>query len=529
MDKLYQERMARLVLDRLLESGELRSVASQRALALRMHYLPVRMRFEVPAEDDFLPLLDPNTREQAVTGLRDALVRVIAHEEADHWVIADPDIDIEVSLREGSRRARVEPVYEPELEDAGHRPRGLGEPRLQIASGGRRIVFRHRQGLLKVDLGSRAPRLVVFEAPDDEEAAAYLYSTATAEVRTEDAATRVRPRTRIPVDRDMSVVLKRPWSRPWQRRIEVEFRLLGLTRLARRELFLESADGTTEIWDRNRDRRYALGSDLLLDAGERDELTIHDTGDTDGVLRWFGGRQLLIPAGGHVTVQASHVESLTTAGGAVWSLRLPEGTHAPPPRLISLVGELVTPTEAPAPGEAEPALFRFEQAAAHVFQESVVLSAVVGSEARVAVKSRAAVGPLAEIALDDCGGAKLRLLHLSSGGAQSGLWRHITDYAVLEPSAARLEAVGEPQVLFAVERPSGELSTDPTDVLHLGGWRIGLSADGLSLISDGAAPAVVDGVEYAGSTRVRYRPVHRVRAGEGVFRIVRREARQSER
>ncbi|MEZ4268479.1 MAG: hypothetical protein R3F39_19110 [Myxococcota bacterium] len=527
MDKLYQERMARLVLDRLLESGELRSVASQRALALRMHYLPVRMHFEVPGDDDFLPLLDPNTREQAVAGLRDALVRVIAHEEADHWVIADPDIDIEVSLREGSRRARVEPVYEPELEDAGHRARGLGEPRLQLGTDGRRIVFRHRQGLMKVDLGSRAPRLVIFEAPDDEEAAAYLYSTAPAEVRTDDARSKVSARTRIPVDRDMSVILRRPWTRPWQRRIEVELRVLGLTRMARRELFLENTDGTTEIWDRNRDRRYALGADLLLDAGERDELTIHDTGDTDVVLRWFGGRQLLIPAGGHVTVQASHVEAVTTAGGAVWSLRLPEGTHAPPPRLLSLVGELVQPAEAPAPGEAEPALFRFEQAAAHVFQESVVLSAVVGNEARVAVKSRAAVGPLAEVALDDCGGAKLRLLRPTAGGAQSGLWRHITDFAVLEPSAARLEAVGEPQVLFAVERPTGELSTDPSDVLHVGGWRVGLSADGLSLISDGAAPAVVDGVEYAGSTRVRYRPIHRVRAGEGVFRIVRRDARQS--
>lgn len=518
--------MARLVLDRLLESGELRSVASQRALALRMHYLPVRMRFEVPAEDDFLPLLDPNTREQAVAGLRDAIVRVIAHEEADHWVIADPEIEIEVALREGSRRPRVEPVYEPELEDAGHRARGLGEPRLQISAGGRRIVFRHRQGLMKVDLGPRAPRLVVFEAPDDEVAAAYLYSTASAEVLADDGGgARIRARTRIAVDRDMNVVLRRPWSRPWQRRVEVELRVLGLTRLARRELFLESADGTSENWDRNRDRRYALGADLLLDAGERDELTIHNTGEVDGVLRWFAGRQLLIPAGGHVTVQASHVESLTTAGGKVWSLRLPEGTHAPPPRVLSLVGELVEPPALAQSGDNEPALFRFEQAAAQVFQEAVVLNGVSGSEARIAVKSRAAVGPLAEVALDDCGGAKLRLLHPSGTHPLAGLWRHITDFAVLEPSAARLEALGEPQVLFAVERPTGDLSTDPSDVMHIGGWRVGLSADGLSLISDGAAPAVVDGVEYAGSTRVRYRSVHRIRAGEGVYRVVRRDAR----
>ncbi|MCB9730252.1 MAG: hypothetical protein H6744_18285 [Deltaproteobacteria bacterium] len=529
MDKLYQERMARLVLDRLLESGELRSVASQRALALRIHYLPVRMRFQVPADDDFLPLLDPNTRDQAVAGLRDALVRVIEHEESDHWVISDPDLEIEVSLREGSRRARVEPVYEPELEDAGHRARGLGEPRLQIGAGGRRIVFRHRQGLLKVDLGPRAPQLVVFEAPDDEEAVAYLYATTSVQVRTEDGTSTSRPRTRVPVDRDMTLVLQRSWARPWKRRVEVELRVLGLARLARRELFLESTDGSTEVWDRNRDRRFTIGSDLLLDAGELDELTIHDTGETDAVLRWFGGRQLVIPAGGHVTVQASHVESLTTAGGQVWSLRLPEGAHAPPPRLLTLVGELVQPPESDGPSDTEPALFRFEQAAARVFQESVVLSAVSGSEVRVAVKSRAAVGPLAEVALDDCGGAKLRLLRPGGAGAQAGLWHHITDFAVLEPSAARLEAVGEPLVVFAVERPLGVLSTDPADQLRLGGWRVGLAADALALVSDGAAPAVVDGIEYAGSARVRHRPVHRVRAGEGVFRIVRGDARAADR
>ena len=518
LDRLYQERLARLVLDRLLDSGELRSVESQRALSLRMCYLPPMLRLEVPAEDDFLPLLDPNRREQAADGLRRAILRVVRHEESDHWVVVDPALDIDVRLREGTRRVRVTPVYEPELEAGAADRVSLGEPRLRLGWGdGRALLFRQRQGLLKVDLGSRSPGLVVFEAPSEGPGpVAWLYATGPVDQWEDGRRTRHKARTRIPIERDLTLTLRPPWTRAlWQRAVALEVEVLGLTRLGRPSLLVTSSDGTELTWDRNRQETLELGPDVLLYAGEHDRLRVVNAGTLPAAVRWFEGAPLEVPPGDEVVVQGAHFGGLTTPGGVTWTIALPEGVVAPPPRFVAVVGELVTDTRGTRIDDDGPSsLFRFESVGAAVEHRATILPRLRGDVAVVAVESESSARHLADLALDDCPGVKLR-------ATPDAPWRQVTGVTTLQPSRARLEAISTPQILFEVPRRLPPLTTDPSDQLVLDGWRVGLSGDSLVIAGGGDHPIVVDGAAFEGPTRVPYRDDHQVRAGAGVYRIVR--------
>lgn len=517
MDRLYQERMARLVLDRLLESGELRSVASQRALSLRMHYLPPRVRLDLPAEPDFLPLLDPNRAERAAAGLRGAILRVVRHEESDHWVVVDPELDLDVRLREGSRRARVRPVYEPDLEPPAPDDPSLGEPRLRLSWGeDQELILRQGQGLVAVELGGRAPTLIVFEAPAGDGPVAWLYSSGPIERWTDAGRARHRSRTRLPVVRDLECTLRPSLAGRLrlQRSVDLAVEVLGLTRMGRPPLRVTSSAGVELTWDRNRDPELELGPDLVLHAEAGDHLRVSNHGDLSVTVRWHADAPLTVPPGAGVVVQGAHFGGLETPGGVTWRLALPEGVAAPPPRSFRIDGELLASPAGGAPRGSGAPLFRFEAVGADVWQQAVVLPRLDGPGAAVPVTAHEAVGHLADVALDDCPGVKVR--------APGAAWRHVTGVAGLEPSGARLEAISTPQILFEVPRPLGALTTDPSDQLTLDGWRLGVAVDGLVIAGAGAHPIVVDGVSYEGPTRVPCRDEHRVRAGAGVYRIARR-------
>ncbi len=527
MDRLYQERMARLVLDRLLDSGGLRSVASQRALSLRMHYLPPHIRLEVPAEEDWLPLLDPMRQERAAAGLREAILRVVDHEERDHWVVVDPVLVLDIDLREGTRRPRVLPVYEPDLAPAiPGAGSDLGEPRLRLLHDAAAHLLRERQGMMTVDLGARAPRLVVFEAPRDSGAVAWLYATGPVDLWEETKTRRIRPRTRIPVDRDLGLTILAPWYQPWARSVRVDVEVLGLARTGRPALVLRSSRGETVRWQRGRDPRQEVGPELVLHAGERDLIEVHNHGRDPAFVRWFDERPLLVPPGDHVALQGAHLRALETPGGVRWTAELERGGSAPPPRLLRVVAESEG-SQAPAgrglrgQSESAPSLFGFEQASATLHQEAVVLSRHEGDELRVAVQDSAQAGPIAQLALDDAPGLKVRQADRGGAAGDVAAWRHVTDVRPLEPTRCRLEAVGQPTLILEAPRAAGRLTTDPADRLALGSWRLRLAPDGLEARSGDDTPLVLDGQTFVGSANVPRRDQHRFGAGGGVYTLTR--------
>ena len=513
--------MARQVLDQLLDSGELRSVASQRALALRMHYMPPRIRLELPGSDDYLPYLDANRRGSALSGLRDAILRVMTHEEEDHWVVVDRDMTFDVSLREGARRPRIRPLYEPEVAADGLGAPELGEPRIRLSVDGKTVLLRQRQGLVKVDLGWRGPDLVVFEGHRGDVALAYLYATGPVIHWSDRGRVRHAARTRIPIERDMQLSLRRPWTRPWHRIVPCEVEVLGLARMGRPDVVLTSSLGETVRWDRNRRSELELGPELLIRTGDRDVLAFRNTGQMPLTIDWFEGEPLLVAPGQEVAIQGAHFGGLTTPGGIRWDATHAQGASAPPPRIVELVGELPRGGPARTASSSPDPLFHFERMAADVLQDALVLHAVEGSKAQVVVKRDSSVGPIAQVALDDCPGVKVRPVRSAGPGTGIPPWQQVTDVRELGHSSARLEAVATPQVVFAIPRHTATLSTDPTDQLRLGGWRIGMTVDGLVLTCDGDEPLVVDGTSYEGSTHLEHRDVYRVRAGAGIYRIVR--------
>ncbi len=524
MDRLLQERLARLVLDKLLDSGELRSVASQRALALRMFYLPPSIRLDVPPDDDYLPLLDPNKQGKAIAGLRDAILRIVQHEEGDHWVVVDPDLQLDVHLREHSRVPRIRPIYEPDVED--DRPQGsrLGEPRLRLSWGTRSAVLRERHGLLKVDLGPRRPGLVLIEGGASDEEVAWLYATGKIQVIGDDTkrARRYPARTRIPVTHDMTFIVRAPFGAIWQRKVRMQLEVLGLTRLGRATIAFTNPTGQTVSWDRNHQPHMQLGGDFVLHARERDLVEIENVEESPASLIWFDGKPLTIPGGSRVAVQGSHLKALVTTGGGAWAATLPSAGSAPPPRVILLDGEMSAERHEVQRRRSEPSLFGFVSEAATIFQDALILAHVQGDRAPIIVKNPAHAGPLAEVALDDCAGAKVRLLRDSHGKPiEDAPWRHVQDVLELYPSSARLELVGAPQVTFEVPRHIGRLTMDPSDQFTVDGWRIRITADGLSLTGAGNGPVDIDGAAYTGPSRLVYQDGYRIRAGDGVFRILR--------
>lgn len=532
VDRLYLERMARLVLDRLVDSGELRSVASQRALAFRMHYLPQHIRLEVPASDDFLPLLDPNRKERATTGLREAVLRVVTHEESDHWVVADPNLHFDVRLREKARTARVRPIYEPDLDQPSDGSVRLGEPRLRLSwehkgRDDQQVIFREREGLAKVDLGRWRPELVILEARAGDDAVAYLYSAAVIRVLERDRWRRVRPRRRVPVSRDLTFVIRSPWWRFWQRRVRVQLEVLGLLRLSRPKVTFTSSAGQEVGWDRNLDAETTVGPEFVLRAGEHDVVSVGNTGDAAATIKWFDGGDLTVPAGGRVDVQGTHLQALETPGGGLWVVSFPTEVRTPRPRQIKLSAAAFAPRRLGAditdPGDG-PALFGFEAPAAEIVQDALLLDGVAAEEAVVAVKSSRSSGPLAVVALDDCPGVKVKLLRTDAGDPiAQHRWRHVTDVLPLPGTSARLEAVGAPVVTFELPRPIGELTTDPDDSFAVSGWRFSISADGLQLAGTGKVSLDIDGTRMGGPTRLPYQDMYRLRVGGGIYRILRGE------
>lgn len=526
--------MARLVLDKLLDSGELRSVASHRALALRMHYLPRRIRFEVPGEDDFLPFLDPHKKERAADGLRDAILRVVTHEEANHWVVVDPALELDIQLRERSRLPKVTPVYEPDLhgEDTEHR---LGEPRLKLGwrVGDRtsadlsEVVFRAGQGLMKVELGSRTPTFLLLEAPRGDEAIAYLYCGASMDLseldsRGERLRRHVPARTRVPITHDISFATDRSLLRLWRRRVFGEIEVLGLARVGRPPITFATPTGERVSWDRNEQALVDVGASFILRARERDLLEVENISEAPATVLWFDGHPLQVMGSARVTVQGAHLRGLVTPG-TTWSVSLPAGSVAPAPRVVTLVGEVIPASrQERAPKTAEPALFHFEKEAATIYQDAVVLSQVEGSHATIGVRRDEDAGALAVVALDDCDGAKIRQLRDPRGNPTEDVpWRQFHDVVELGPTGARVELLGQPQVTFAAPRRVGRLTTDPADLFMVGGWRIGITSDGLRIDGLGAQPIEIDGTTYRGPSHIPFQDGYRIRAGEGVYRIVR--------
>lgn len=530
MDRLSHERLARAVLDKLLDSGELRSVASERALALRVHYLPPLIRLDLPGDDPYLPLLNPTTQQSAIAGLRDALVRVVTHEERDHWVaVATDALDVQVSLRERSKVMRATPIYEPDLD--GTDPAGtgrLGEPRLRLswtgADGSEEAwVFREGQGLATVPLGGRHPRLMLFE---DEQAGdsivAHFFADCTVAVETPDGeATRTEPaRSRIPVSHDATLTLRPAWFRFWQRPVRVTAEVLGLARLGRPDVTFTSSEGEQRAWNRNREPTIELAADVHLHARGEDRIEVDNRASGPAEVLWFDGQSLRVPAGASVTVQGAHLLGVKSPAAILWAAST-GGFSAPPPRVLELHGTVSR--QAPRRQSGGDALFKFEQRAALVFQDALVLPRSTGTRLEVGVRTQMSTGLLAEVALDDCVGAKLRYPKGNGDGFHP--WQHVQGVVPLGATSARLELVAQAQVAFAIPAFVRVLTTDPDDVWSVGGFGLRLSSEGLDLESGpdvvGDGGAEVNGVVYRGSTRVPYQPAYRVRAGEGVFRIVR--------
>ncbi|MDP6944167.1 MAG: hypothetical protein QF464_08465, partial [Myxococcota bacterium] len=293
MDRLSQEHLARLVLERLIDSGALRSVASQRALALRMHYLPPCIQLLLPPEDAYLTLLDPGQQGAALDGLRDAILRIVAHEEVDHWVVADPNLSLRVQLREGSRRVAVRPEYEPGLTAGEHGATSLGEPRIKLTAGDTSVLFRERQGVLAVDLGRFAPRVVLFEEDPRGSAApvrgavASLYASGPIDEWREGGRIRHPARTLIPVTCDMELTIRPGWARPWRRATRCHVSVLGLARMSRPPLQLESSTGESRRWLRNEQPRLELAPDLIVHAEAHDRLRVENRSKVRASIRWY--------------------------------------------------------------------------------------------------------------------------------------------------------------------------------------------------------------------------------------------------
>jgi hypothetical protein len=522
VDRLSQERLARLVLERLIDSGALRSVASQRALALRMHYLPPCVRIQLPPEGAYLPLLDPGKREAAVQGLADAILRVVTHEEADHWVVSDPQLILDVTLREGSQRVAARPDYEPGLGQDQAQRTLLGEPRVKLTSGEVSVLFRAKQGILPVDLGPWTPRLVLFEESPVEGAVASLYASGPVDEWREGGRIRHKARTRIPVTGDLELTIHGGWSRPWRRTTRCHVSVLGLARMSRPPLQLESSAGESQRWIRTEQPRLEIGPDMVIHTEEHDRLRVENRSKIEASIRWYDDTPMTIPPQGTVTIQGAHFLGLTTPGGVVWRVTLADGAIAPPPRVLTLKGAMAPEVPQSTATERD-ALFGFERIAAAVHQDAVVLPAVQVGEVDVLVKRHSATGPLALVAMDDCPGVKVRRVRPQTGEAY-GAWQQVTDVLELSPSTARLEAIGEPQVLFERPRDLGRLTTDPSDRLHIGPWHLGLTGDGLTVEGEANGPGatlVIDGERVGASARLAYRPAYRVRAGDGLYRIVR--------
>lgn len=528
MDRLTLERHARFVLSALVDSGELQTVESQRSVALRVGYLPPRIRLELPPMEPWLAFLDPRQSARALDGLRQAILRVVEHEEPAHWVVVDTRFRFDVSIREGASRPRVTPVYEEEPPDAAHGPGRLGEPRLRLAWEEGAVVLRAGEGLRRVDLGPRAPAVVMLEAPPEDVAVAWLYSDGPLDVETDDERFRVPPRRRLPVAHDVTVVARPPRLRPWKRSVRCEVTVLGLARMGRTSLSL-TRDGQEPIaWERNARPTLELEEGFSLHAGERDHIEVRNESDQAAFLLWRGGERLVVPAGSRVEVQGGHLDGLETPLGIVYGVEHASPAGAPPVHLVHLVGVAAeapprvgtSPVSVPAGGRS---LFRFEGSAAEVLQEGVVLTWLDAAQAEVVAEVVVGrpehAGPLAEVALDGCPGAKVR--RLGPDAADADTWRHVRDVVPLLPSKARLEVLGTPQVTFAAPKRLRSLTTDAADQLVFDGWRISLLADGLKLTGKGAAPVDIDGVTYHGETRLPFQEAYRVRAGAGVYRILR--------
>lgn len=544
MNRLSHERLARTILDKLLDSGELRSVASDRAVAQIVHYLPPVIALAVPAEAEFADLLNPQLQTRTAEAIAQALTRIVVHEEGQQWVaISVEGLELQVSLREQSRVLRASPIYEPDIAAVTQTQQRLGQPRLRVGwtspkDDAQVKVFRQRQGLLQLDLGRRAPELWIIEADSSVAAEDGLvaYLVCDAEVRIEaigeQAAQVVPARTRIEVTHDLRLSLRPAWWRWWQRTMEMTVEVLGLARLGRPDLVFSSSEGEQRRWDRNREPSIELAADLFLHAQDKDQLGVENTGELAAEILWFDGARLAVPAGARVTVQGSHVLGVISPGGTMWASSSGD-FQAPPPRILQVVGEVAVPAPASERSNRQDALFRFEQRSAVVFQDAVVVAQVPGDEVSVAVRSHLHAGPIALVALDDCPGAKIAYpknptteavtQRTGESGGSPLSFTQIHDVVPLGASGARLELVGAAQIMFAVPSFVRTLTTDPDDAWVVGDFKLRVTSEGLDLerTAPGHGHVEVNGVTYPGNARVGFDGAYRVRVGPGLFRIVR--------
>jgi hypothetical protein len=298
--------------------------------------------------------------------------------------------------------------------------------------------------------------------------------------------------------------------------------VLGLARLGRPDVTFTSSEGEQRLWDRNREPTIELAADVFLQAAGEDRVDIDNRASESAFAIWFDGESLEVPAGASVSVQGSHLLGIKSPAGTVWAASTGSFV-APRPRVLELRG-VVSRSVPERAAAGDTAMFRFEERAALVFQDAVVLPRAHSNTVEVGVRTQLNAGLLAEVALDDCPGAKLRypVANSADGSVAWHPWQHVHDVVQVGACSARLELVAAAQVTFASPSFVRTLTTDPDDGWELGGFKLRLSTEGLDLEADASAvSAEVNGIVYQGSARLPFQPSYRVRAGDGVYRIVR--------
>lgn len=542
MAELLYDKLAREALLMLIDSGGLRSAAKAQLVAYETYYLPPRVALELPDRAGYAKLLNPHTTAEHSRRLADAILTVARTEESDTWVIAEPSLEVAVTLAIGRRRPRATPKYgvddDAPVKEAARAP---GAPLLRVLIDDEEVaVLREGAGLLTVVDQRWRPRISLMEAPERGPEVAFLLADGGTHVATADGREKhYKAPARIPISHDLSFeVGGRAW-RPWDKGVRGRVEVLGVSRMARPELTISDPMGETSAWDRNTQPRLEIGEHdearirshavhLALRSGARDRVEVEALHEEAQWLTWYDGRPLRVSPSRRLPLQGSHLTALGRDDGQRLEVRL-ASTHATPaPRLIEVHG-----WSPPAGEEEKPfaGLFGFEQPVAVVWEDGQVLEpGLTPGPLRVPVFDPALIGPLCAVALDGCPGCKLmpynRMLAAEGHRLTLEAWTWFEGITSLTMPGGRwrLEALERVQLIYNEPRQVKALSADPEDAWHVQGWTVRVVGDELEISGGGRVPARLDRRPLDGTTRASLSREHRLSIGHGVYRIVRRHA-----